>query len=111
MPLGGGYAGFVLDENDERETGHHLGTVMVTLPEKGEARRSQTRSRTWKRSAEDDRTVPADGFPISVRAPAKTAPSPARTSTSESSVMTKTRSQGLADACRERSRKTPIWPN
>ena len=30
-----GYAGFVLDENDERDTGHHLGTVMVTLPEQG----------------------------------------------------------------------------
>ena len=33
-----GYAGFVLDENDERDAGHHLGTVMVTLPATERAR-------------------------------------------------------------------------
>jgi len=62
-----GYAGFVLDENDEREAGHHLGTVMVTLPDKGSRAFADPQAHLETIRQRLTEQFQHDGFRISVR--------------------------------------------
>jgi HAE1 family hydrophobic/amphiphilic exporter-1 len=63
-----GYAGFVIDENEERDAGHHLGTVMVTLPAKHERAFSDPVAHLETVRQRMVEQFQKDGFRISVRA-------------------------------------------
>jgi len=63
-----GNAGYVLDENDERETGHHLGTIMVTLPEQDKRAFADPVAHLEKLRLRLIEQFQTDGFQISTRA-------------------------------------------